>query len=109
MGKDWDPFKTLGGIGKAVGQEVGGALAAPFGKKAESASRNIFGEVGAVGIPAAAAALAMKTGGTVPGRKNAPKMVLAHGGEYVLPVGVKPTAAQKKAVAALKLKAKKKK
>lgn len=50
---------------------------------------------------------ALKTGGRVKGKKNAPKMVKMHGGEYVLPVGVEPTQAQKKAVARRKAMAKK--
>lgn len=50
---------------------------------------------------------ALKTGGRVRGKKNAPKMVKMHGGEYVLPVGVKPTVAQKKEVAKRRAKARK--
>lgn len=108
MGKGsfWD--KT-GNLGKAIGGEISSALAAPFGKKAQSAAKNIGGEIGAIALPAAGAALALKTGGRVPGKKNAPKHAIVHGGEFMLPVGVPPTAAQKKAVAALKSKAKKKK
>jgi hypothetical protein len=51
--------------------------------------------------------LAFRNGGKVPGAKNRAKMAVVHGGEYVLPVGVKPTVAQKKAVAKKKAKAKK--
>ena len=41
----------------------------------------------------------LKTGGHVRGRKKgAPKLIKAHVGEYVLPVGIKPTKAQKTAV-----------
>jgi hypothetical protein len=49
----------------------------------------------------------LKTGGRVKGKKNAPKKVLAHGGEFILPVGVKPTMAQKKEVAKRKARSKK--
>ena len=45
--------------------------------------------------------LGFKKGGKVPGAKGAPHKAIVHGGEYVLPVGVKPTMAQKKAVAKL--------
>ena len=61
--------ETAKGIGSAAGGVAGGALE-PF-----------------------------KHGGRVKGKKGAPRKAIVHGGEYVLPVGVKPTAAQKKAVA----------
>lgn len=50
-----------------------------------------------------------KTGGRVGGKKGKAVPILAHGGEYVLPVGVAPSASQKKAVARLKAAAKKRK
>ena len=40
-----------------------------------------------------------KHGGPVKGKRGAPRKAIVHGGEYVLPVGVKPTAAQRKAAA----------
>lgn len=43
--------------------------------------------------------LPFKNGGAVPGKKNKPKLILAHGGEYVLPANAKPTKAQKAIVA----------
>lgn len=62
-----------------------------------------------LGVPLVSKALdKMATGGAVKmakGRKT--KIVMLHKGEYVLPSGVKPTAAQKKAVAAGKAMAKK--
>ena len=48
-----------------------------------------------------------KNGGTVKGKKGKGKLAVVHGGEYVLPVGVKPTASQKSAVAKRKARAKK--
>ena len=54
---------------------------------------------------AAGAIQSLKTGGRVKGnKKGAPKMIKAHAGEYVLPIGVKPTKAQKAAVAKRKAK-----
>ena len=41
----------------------------------------------------------LKNGGRVKGARGKPKIIQAHVGEYVLPVGVKPTKAQKTAVA----------
>jgi hypothetical protein len=40
-----------------------------------------------------------KNGGKVPGKKGKAKVILAHGGEYVLPANCKPTKAQKAIVA----------
>ncbi len=48
---------------------------------------------------AAPALLAFKTGGLVKGKQGKARKAIVHGGEYVLPVGVKPTAYQKKQVA----------
>ena len=48
-----------------------------------------------------------KTGGVIKGKRGRPKKIIAHAGEYVLPLGVKPTVAQKKEVAKRKAKAKK--
>ena len=47
------------------------------------------------------------SGGRIKGRKGKGKLALVHGGEYVLPVGVAPTVAQKKAVAKRKSRARK--
>ena len=48
-----------------------------------------------------------KYGGTIKGARGRPKIIQAHVGEYVLPVGVKPTKAQKSAVAKKHAKARK--
>ena len=48
-----------------------------------------------------------RNGGTVKGKKGKGRLAVVHGGEYVLPVGVKPTASQKSAVAKRKARAKK--
>ncbi len=48
-----------------------------------------------------------RTGGRVAGKNGKAKIAQLHAGEYVLPIGVKPTVAQKKAVAKRKAKTKK--
>ncbi len=48
-----------------------------------------------------------KNGGRVKGAHGKPKIIQAHVGEYILPVGVKPTKAQKTAVAKKHAKARK--
>ena len=50
---------------------------------------------------------AFRTGGRVRGKKGKPKLAVPHSGEYVLPVGIKPTKSQKSAVAKKKARAKK--
>lgn len=60
-----------------------------------------------VGTNLALGALLLKTGGRVPGKKNKAIKAIVHGGEYMLPVGVKPSKKQIEQVKKLKLKAKK--
>lgn len=111
MTKGFNPISAFEKVGKTVGSELAGGVVHAFGggKRAEQAARNIGGTLGEVGAPLAGAALGFKKGGRVPGKKGKPVMATVHGGEYVLPVGVKPTKTQMKAVATLKLKDKKKK
>ena len=55
----------------------------------------------------ATAVPSFKTGGKIAGKRGRPKKIIAHSGEYILPLGVAPTLAQKKAVAKRKAKARK--
>lgn len=110
----FDFIKGVERVGKSIGQEAGAGLGRMLGgKRGEAAGRNIGGELGSVALPGAAVALgAFRTGGRVAikGKKRgAPVLITAHNSEYILPMGVKPTAAQKKAVAKRKADAKKKK
>lgn len=87
-------------LGKAIGGEAGGALGGLIGRKlggrgGASAGANI----GRVAGGLAGTLLPFKKGGMVGGKKGKPVPALLHGGEYVLPVGVKPTKAQKAKVA----------
>ena len=79
----------MGFFGNLLG-EVGGGLVGGLigGDKGKAVGSNIGGELGGL-IP-------FKKGGAV-GKRNV--KALLHAGEYVLPAGVKPTKAQKKAVA----------
>ena len=109
----FDLIKGIENVGRSMGQELGGGVGRVFGgKRGESAGRNIGGSLGAVGAPLAAATLAFRTGGRVNDprkKKGAPVKIVAHNGEFILPIGVKPTVAQKKAVAKRKADEKKKK
>ena len=75
-------------LGSGAGQMIGGYAG---GSRGRDAGGVIGGAIGNL--------LPFKKGGKVPGAKGKPKVILAHGGEYVLPVGVKPTKAQKAQVA----------
>lgn len=78
------------GIGSVLGPAAGAALL--------SATPYI--------VDAAPAVLALKTGGFIKGPRNKAVHVILHGGEHVLPYGVKPTKKQKAIVALNKRKQK---
>lgn len=96
---------SLKGVGKSLGSEILGGLAHAFGagKRAESAARNIGGEIGSVGgeiaTPVVAGALLAKKGAIIRRRgKQKPVLAVVHTGETILPMGVKPTLKQKSAI-----------
>lgn len=83
----------LGGAGGTIlGAGLGGAFG---GQKGAQTGANIGGQIGKI----AGDLIPFRKGGRVPGAKGKPVKAVVHGGEYVLPVGVKPTKAQVKAVA----------
>jgi hypothetical protein len=81
-----------GGLGHIAGNYFGGSKGAEAGQQIGS----VLGGF-----------LPFKKGGKVPGAKGKPVKAILHGGEFVLPSNVKPTMAQKKAVAKLHKKGKK--
>ena len=83
----------MGMIGAAVGNFAGGALGAKLGGKG---GKKIGSAIGSV---AGGFLSPYKTGGMVKGKKGKAVQILAHGHEYILPIGVKPTKAQKAQVA----------
>lgn len=83
----------MGLIGSAIGNVAGGALGGRFGGSQGASAGSQIGSILGGFLP-------FQTGGKVPGAKGKPRKAIVHGGEFVLPVGVKPTAAQKKAVRA---------
>jgi len=86
----------MGILGSAIGRIGGGFLGNLFGNK--DAGSGIGGILGGL--------LPFEKGGQVPGGRGKPVPTLLHGGEYILPAGVKPTKAQKKMVADRKKKKK---
>ena len=90
-------FGTM--IGSAVGKFAGGALGKHLGGGSGGEAGEKIGEaVGGLG----GALVPFKTGGRVKGKKGKAMKAIVHGGEYVLPVGVKPTKSQKAEVAKIK-------
>ena len=115
----------MGLLGGAVGGFLGGEYAGMVSDLAHGSCRGLKGKkhhkcrkqkqksretakgVGsAVGGVAGGAFEPFKHGGPVKGRKGAPKKAIVHGGEYIVPANAKPTAAQKRNVAANKKKGK---
>ena len=81
----------IGGLlGQAGGAFIGNAVGGSQGQQAGQQIGGILGNF-----------LPFKKGGRVPGKKGKPVRALVHGGEYVLPAGVKPTKSQRMAVAKL--------
>jgi hypothetical protein len=79
------------GFGSLFARTIGGGLGGLVGgSKGESAGRDIGSALGGF--------LPFKKGGRVPGRNGMPVKAVVHGGETVLPVGVAPTMAQKRAI-----------
>ena len=90
----------MGMIGQIIGNALGGFAGRALGKhfrghKGSEAGQSIGHTIGGV----AGGFLPFKTGGKVKGKKGKPVKAMLHGGEYVLPAHIKPTKAQKKAVA----------
>jgi hypothetical protein len=76
----------MGLWGKILGNVAGG-----LGSKVLPLQGVNGGEIGA----SIGNLLPFKSGGAVPGKRGRAKVILAHGGEYVLLANAKPTKAQK--------------
>lgn len=89
-------------------QQAGNTVANGIVDTANKAAQEVAKNGVQVGTDAAIAALMFKNGGRVRAKNNKPVIAMVHGGEYVLPVQVKPSKTQIKKVNALKRKAKSK-
>ena len=87
----------MGLFGSAIGGLLGG-LGSKFMPIAGIDGEKLGGMLGGLAP--------FKNGGKVPGKKGKAKVILAHGGEYVLPANAKPTKAQRAVVARNKAAAK---
>lgn len=87
IGQGYNEFSK--GVGKVLGPAAAAAMisAAPY-------------------VMAAAPVVALKTGGYIRGPRDKAVPTILHGGEHVLPYGVKPTKYQKKVIASNKRKKK---
>jgi hypothetical protein len=90
-GKAASFFDKIGSGVVKTGKEIGKSAVKTF----SSGAGKMLGQAALEAAPL----LLLRTGGRVPGKKGKPLKIIAHGQEYVLPAGVKPTASQKKAVA----------
>ncbi len=91
----------MGMLGSAVGSFAGGKIGRQIAGKTGHAIGRVIGGVAGGLMP-------YKNGGMVKGKRGKPVQILAHSGEFVLPIGVKPTKHQKAQVAKRKKKAMKK-
>ena len=83
--------------GKELGQAIGKKVA---GRRGHEAGGNIGSTLGrAAGGFVGAALSPFATGGYVQGKRGAPTPILAHAGEFVVPLNAKATIAQKRIVA----------
>ena len=86
---------VIGGVvGNEIGSHLGGFLASKFNPKYKDSGSRIGSTIGSV----IGGLTPYKTGGRVKGMRGKAVPILAHGGEYVLPVGIKPTKKQTNAV-----------
>ena len=87
---------------KSFFKKVGRGLQSGAGNLTNAAGKaagSVLGKAAATyAMEAAPALLAFKTGGRVPGKKGKAIKIVAHSGEYILPLNVKPTKAQKAVV-----------
>ena len=80
----------MGMFGNILGSIAGG-LGSSFMPLPGVNGAQIGGQIGGL--------LPFKKGGKIPGKRGKPIVILAHGGEFMLPAGVPPTRSQRSAVA----------
>jgi hypothetical protein len=87
---------------KSFFKKVGRGLQSGAGNLTNAAGKaagGILGKAAATyALEAAPALLAFRTGGKVPGKKGKAIKIIAHSGEYILPLNAKPSKAQKEIV-----------
>jgi hypothetical protein len=89
----------MGPVGATIGTSLGHMAGTYLGKKLGDDYKGQTAVIGAtLGGLAGGLIPAFKNGGKIPGVKGKPKIILAHSGEFILPVGVPPTNRQQSAI-----------
>ena len=88
----------MGILGQALGSSTGHMLGTYIGKKLGDDYKGSAASIGSAVGGFAGNLLPFKNGGKIPGVKGKPKIILAHSGEFILPVGVPPTKQQQYAI-----------
>jgi hypothetical protein len=88
----------MGILGQALGSSTGHMLGTYIGKKLGDDYKGSAASIGSAVGGFAGNLLPFKNGGKIPGVKGKPKIILAHSGEFILPVGVPPTKQQQSAI-----------
>lgn len=100
----------MGPVGATIGTALGNMAGTYIGKKFlgddyKGQSAVIGSTLGGLG----GALLPFKNGGKVPGPRGKPKIILAHSGEFILPVDIPPTKEQRSLIEKRKRKKREKK
>ena len=88
----------MGVLGQSLGSSAGHMLGTYIGKRLGDDYKGSAASIGSAVGGFAGGLLPFKNGGKVPGPRGKPKVILAHSGEWVLPIGVKPTNRQQSAI-----------
>ena len=86
----------MGPIGATLGKSIGDMAGTYIGKK--YLGDDYKGQTALIGSSLgglAGSLLPFKNGGKIPGKKNSPKIILAHSGEFILPTDISPTKHQR--------------
>lgn len=88
----------MGILGQTLGSSAGHMLGTYIGKKFGDDYKNSSANIGSAIGGALGSLTPYETGGRVKGKRGEPKIILAHAGEWVLPINVKPTKHQQSAI-----------
>ena len=88
----------MGVLGQTLGSSAGHMLGTYIGKKLGDDYKGSAASIGSAVGGFAGNLLPFKNGGKVPGVRGKPKIILAHSGEFILPIGVPPTKHQQSAI-----------
>ena len=99
----------MGPIGATLGTSLGHMAGTYIGKKLGDDYKGQAAIIGSTLGGLGGALLPFKNGGKVPGPRGKPKVILAHAGEWVLPVDVPPTKEQRSLIEKRKRKKREKK